>query len=149
MKTRHRARELVLQALYEMDVRNQLSFENYQNDYFPCLTQEEYTALEPEVKIFATLLLRGTLESLEKIDAYISEFSFNRPINRIDAVDRNILRLSIYSLIQNEVHPHIIIDEAVKLSQDFSTQVNYKFINGILDAFQKKLKLEEKFNWLQ
>jgi N utilization substance protein B len=146
MKTRHRARELVLQALYEMDVRNQLSFENYQNDYFPCLTQEEYTALEPEVKIFATLLLRGTLESLEKIDAYISEFSFNRPINRIDAVDRNILRLSIYSLIQNEVHPHIIIDEAVKLSQDFSTQVNYKFINGILDAFQKKLKLEEKFN---
>ena len=76
----------------------------------------------------------------------ISDFSYNRPLERIDIVDRNILRLSIYSLLQNEVHPHVIIDEAVKLSQDFSTEVNYKFINGILDTFQKKLNLEEKFN---
>jgi N utilization substance protein B len=38
-----------------------------------------------------------------------------------------------------DIHPHIIIDEAVKLSQDFSTEVNYKFINGILDAMQKQL----------
>ncbi|NCD05286.1 MAG: transcription antitermination factor NusB [Spirochaetia bacterium] len=146
MKTRHRARELVLQALYEMDVRNQLSLENYVSDYFPCLTQEEIDELEDEVKIYAAFLLRGTLSSLQQIDTYISEFSFNRPLNKIDAVDRNILRLSIFSLLQNEVHPHIIIDEAVKLSQDFSSEVNYKFINGILDAFQKKLGLEEKFN---
>jgi N utilization substance protein B len=88
----------------------------------------------------------GTLESLDEVDAYISEFSFNRPIDRISIVDRNILRLSIYSMLKSDVHPHIIIDEAVKLSQDFSTQVNYKFINGILDSFQKKLSLEEKFN---
>ena len=146
MKTRHRARELVLQALYEMDIRNQLSLDNYRSDYYPCLTQEEFDALEDEVKIYAAMLLRGTLSQLDKIDTYISEFSYNRPLNKIDVVDRNILRLSIYSLLQNEVHPHIIIDEAVKLSQDFSTEVNYKFINGILDAFQKKLNLEEKFN---
>lgn len=146
MKTRHRARELVLQALYEMDIRNQLSLDNYKSDYYPCLTQEEFDALEDEVKIYAALLLRGTLSQLDEIDTYISEFSYNRPLNKIDVVDRNILRLSIFSLLQNEVHPHIIIDEAVKLSQDFSTEVNYKFINGILDAFQKKLNLEEKFN---
>ncbi len=146
MKTRHRARELVLQALYEMDIRDQLSLDNFVSDSYPCLTQEEYDALEEEVKIYAALLLRGTLSNLDKINTYISEFSYNRPLNKIDVVDRNILRLSIYSLLQNEVHPHIIIDEAVKLSQDFSTEVNYKFINGILDAFQKKLNLEEKFN---
>ncbi|MCY1151908.1 MAG: transcription antitermination factor NusB [Sphaerochaetaceae bacterium] len=146
MKTRHRARELVLQALYEMDIRDQLSLDNFVSDSYPCLTQEEYDALEDEVKIYAALLLRGTLSNLDKINTYISEFSYNRPLNKIDVVDRNILRLSIYSLLQNEVHPHIIIDEAVKLSQDFSTEVNYKFINGILDAFQKKLNLEEKFN---
>lgn len=146
MKTRHRARELVLQSLYEMDIRNNLSLDNLEADYFPCLTQEEIDNLENEVKVFASFLLRGTLSSLDQIDKEISEFSFNRPLNKIDIVDRNILRLSIYSLLQNEVHPHIIIDEAVKLSQDFSTEVNYKFINGILDAFQKKYKLEEKFN---
>ncbi|MGD1820720.1 MAG: transcription antitermination factor NusB [Pleomorphochaeta sp.] len=146
MKTRHRARELVLQSLYEMDIRGKLSIDNLEDDFFPCLTQEEIDELEDEVKIYASLLLRGTLSNLEEIDGYISEFSINRPLTNIDIVDRNILRLSIYSLLQNEVHPHIIIDEAVKLSQDFSSYVNYKFINGILDAFQKKYKLEEKFN---
>ncbi|MBK5200180.1 MAG: transcription antitermination factor NusB [Spirochaetaceae bacterium] len=146
MKTRHIARELVLQALYEMDVRGELSISNYKPNYFPCLDENEMDKLEDEVKIYATSLLMGTLESLEEVDAYISEFSFNRPIDRISVVDRNILRLSIYSMLKSDVHPHIIIDEAVKLSQDFSTQVNYKFINGILDSFQKKLSLEEKFN---
>ncbi len=146
MKTRHRARELVLQSLYEMDINNNLSIDNIEDGNFPCLTQAEIDNLEDEVKIYATFLLRGTLSELVKINNLISEFSFNRPLNKIDIVDRNILRLSIYSLLQNEVHPHVIIDEAVKLSQDFSTEVNYKFINGILDAFQKKYKLEEKFN---
>lgn len=146
MKTRHRARELVLQSLYEMDINNNLSIDNIEDGNFPCLTQAEIDSLEAEVKIYATFLLRGTLSDLEKINHLISEFSINRPLNKIDIVDRNILRLSIYSLLQNEVHPHVIIDEAVKLSQDFSTEVNYKFINGILDAFQKKYKLEEKFN---
>jgi N utilization substance protein B len=146
MKTRHIARELVLQALYEMDVRDELSLSNYKPNYFPCLNEKEMDNLEDEVKIYATSLLMGTLESLDKVDAYISEFSFNRPIDKINVVDRNILRLSIYSMIQAEVHPHVIIDEAVKLSQDFSTDVNYKFINGILDSLQKKLSLEEKFN---
>ncbi len=146
MKTRHRARELVLQSLYEMDIRNNLSLDYLKKDYFPCLTAEEIASLENEVKIYASIILRGTISSIEEIDKSISEFSFNRPLNKIDIVDRNILRLSIYSLLQNEVHPHVVIDEAVKLSQDFSTEVNYKFINGILDAFQKKYKLEEKFN---
>jgi N utilization substance protein B len=146
MKTRHIARELVLQALYEMDVRGELSIDNYRPNYFPCLSDKEMDKLEDEVKIYATSLLMGTLESLDKVDAYISEFSYNRPIDKINIVDRNILRLSIYSLLNTDVHPHIIIDEAVKLSQEFSTDVTYKFINGILDSFQKKLSLEEKFN---
>ncbi len=42
MKTRHIARELVLQALYEMDVRDELSLDNYKPDYFPCLSNEEF-----------------------------------------------------------------------------------------------------------
>lgn len=140
MKTRHIARELVLQALYEMDVRGELALSKYRPNYFPCLSEKEMDNLEDEVKIYATSLLLGTLESLEKVDAYISEFSLNRPIERISVVDRNILRLSIYSLLLKDVHPHVIIDEAVKLSQEFSTEVNYKFINGILDSFQKTIE---------
>lgn len=140
MKTRHRAREIVLQTLYSMDFNNELSLNNMPSS-FAGISSEEDEALEEEVKTFAFLMLRGTLENLDEIDAIISKYSINRPIERIDIVDRNILRLSIYSLLKmkKEVHPHIVIDEAVKLSQDFSTDVTYKFINGILDTIQKDL----------
>ena len=83
--------------------------------------------------------MQGTIENLEQVDELISQFSLNRPLERIDIVDRNVLRISVYSLLYGDIHPHIIIDEAVKLSQDFSTDVNYKFINGILDTMQKQL----------
>ncbi|MCH3916318.1 MAG: transcription antitermination factor NusB [Spirochaetia bacterium] len=138
MKTRHRARELVLQTLYAMDFNNELSVDKIP-DTFAGINETENAELEEEVKVFASLMLRGTLEELDHIDALISEFSINRPIEKIDIVDRNILRLSVYSFLKTDIHPHIIIDEAVKLSQEFSTDVTYKFINGILDAMQKKL----------
>lgn len=138
MKTRHKARELALQTLYAMDFNKELD-----KDHIPVLfsgmTESEYEELEDEVKVFGTYLIHGTIENLEQIDALITSFSLNRPLERIDAVDRNILRMSVFSFLYGDIHPHIIIDEAVKLSQDFSTEVNYKFINGILDTMQKKL----------
>ena len=138
MKTRHKARELALQTLYAMDFNHELTLEALP-PIFSGTTEEEYTQLEDEVKIYGTYLLRGTLENLEKIDALISKYSLNRPLERIDFVDRNILRMSVFCLLYDDIHPHIVIDEAVKLSQDFSTEVNYKFINGILDTMQKQL----------
>ena len=138
MKTRHKARELALQTLYAMDFNKELN-----KDHIPVLfsgmTESAYEELEDEVKVFGTYLIHGTIENLEQIDALITSFSLNRPLERIDAVDRNILRMSVFSFLYGDIHPHIIIDEAVKLSQDFSTEVNYKFINGILDTMQKKL----------
>jgi len=110
-------------------------------EVFPALTEEEQSALEQEVVIFAKYIVCGTIEHLPEIDAMIARFSTNRPIERIDVVDRNILRLSVFSLLYSkDIHPHIVIDEAVKLSQDFSSEVNYKFINGILDSMQKSLQ---------
>ncbi|MDY0244844.1 MAG: transcription antitermination factor NusB [Sphaerochaeta sp.] len=138
MKTRHKARELALQTLYAMDFNHTLSLESIPY-IFSGITDEEYSLLEDDVKLYGMYLVRGTLENLEKIDESISKFSLNRPLERIDIVDRNILRMSVYCLMFGDIHPHIIIDEAVKLSQDFSTEVNYKFINGILDAMQKQL----------
>jgi N utilization substance protein B len=74
----------------------------------------------------------------------IGEYSTNRPLDRIDIVDRNILRFSIFTLLYaKDIHSHVIIDEAVKLSQEFSSDVNYKFINGILDSMQKKLRHDQ------
>ncbi|MGE4583179.1 MAG: transcription antitermination factor NusB [Sphaerochaeta sp.] len=138
MKTRHKARELALQTLYAMDFNHELAEANLPL-LFSGITEEEYEQLEDEVKVYGMYLLRGTLENLERINDLISKYSLNRPLERIDIVDRNILRISVFCLLFEDIHPHIVIDEAVKLSQDFSTEVNYKFINGILDTMQKQL----------
>ena len=138
MKSRHKGRELALQTLYAMDFNRQLE-ERFVEPTFSATTEEEFNQFEDEVKIYGMYLGRGTLENLEEIDALIARFSLNRPVEKIDYVDRNILRISVFCFMHEDIHPHIVIDEAVKLSQDFSTEVNYKFINGILDSMQKQL----------
>ena len=138
MKTRHKARELAVQTLYALDFNKELDGTHIP-DIFSGTTEAEYAELEDEVKVYGMYLVRGTIENLEQINELISKFSLNRPLERIDLVDRNILRMSVFCLLYGDIHPHIVIDEAVKLSQDFSTEVNYKFINGILDTMQKQL----------
>jgi N utilization substance protein B len=138
VKSRHKGRELALQTLYALDFNGELKQGVPEN--FPGLSETEIENLEPEVVLFARYLVTGTLEHLDEIDALISQFSTNRSIDRIDAVDRTILRFSVFSLLYaKDIHCHVVIDEAVKLSQEFSSEVNYRFINGILDSMQKKL----------
>ncbi len=138
MRTRHKARELAIQTLYALDFNNSMAKENIPQ-HFSGISDAEYAELEEEVKLYAHYLVQGTIENLAQVDELISQFSLNRPLDRIDIVDRNVLRISVYCLLYGDIHPHIIIDEAVKLSQDFSTEVNYKFINGMLDTMQKQL----------
>jgi N utilization substance protein B len=139
VKARHKGRELALQTLYALDFNQELQAGIPQG--FPGLSDLEVQSIEPEAILFARYLIVGTLEHLDEVDQLISEFSTNRPLDRIDIIDRNILRFSVYSLLYaNDIHSHVIIDEAVKLSQEFSSEVNYKFINGILDSMQKRLR---------
>lgn len=95
MKTRHKARELALQTLYAMDFNHALD-----KEHIPAtlagMTDEEYVELEDEVKVFSKYLVTGTIENLEEIDRLIGQFSLNRPVDKIDVVDRNILRLSVF-----------------------------------------------------
>ena len=106
---------------------------------------EEVASLDEDDKVFIRFLIYGTIENLEAIDALISKYSLNRPIERIDFVDRNILRIAFYQLaFSRDVHPAIVIDEAVKLSQELSNDVSFRFINGILDAYRKDNLKEER-----
>lgn len=104
MKTRHKARELALQTLYAMDFNHSLSLDSIPY-IFSGITDEEYNLLEDEVKLYGMYLVRGTLENLEKIDDLISKFSLNRPLERIDIVDRDILRMSVFCLMFGDIHP--------------------------------------------
>lgn len=139
MKSRHLGRELALSTLYALDFNNQLVPGMPPVD-FPTMNEQEREQLDPETVLFARFLIAGTLEHLEQIDAMISRFSINRPLDKIDCIDRNILRISVFSLLYSrEIHSNVIITEAVRLSQEYSREVNYKFINGILDSMRKEI----------
>ena len=133
------ARQIAVSTLYCLDFNNELErAEEIDLSIFPGMTEEEMSTLDDEVVVFARYLISGTLENLEHLDKLISTYSINRPIEKINIVDRNILRISFFQ-IENlkDTHPTIIIDQAVKLSQSLSNDVSYKFINGILDTFVK------------
>jgi len=139
VKSRHHARELALMTLYAFDFNNELSEETNFVE-FPTLSAEEEAKLDVDTKMFARYLVLGTIENLNEIDKMISHFSINRPLEKIDRIDRNILRISLFSLLHmKNIHKNIVITEAVRLSQEYSRQMNYKFINGILDSIEKEL----------
>ncbi len=147
MKSRHKGRELAVQALYAMDFNKTLQSGAALLEEFPGLTREEQDNLEQDVVLFARHLVAGTIEKLQVVDALISVYSTRRSFDRIDIIDRNILRISVFSLLYvTDIHPHVVIDEAVKLSQEFSSDVNYRFINGLMDAMMQELAVfKEKY----
>ena len=134
---REKARFIAVSELYSLDFNGRLD-ETPDLTVFEGMTEEEMGALDEETALMARYLIKGTLENREHIDSLIAEYSINRPIEKINIVDRNVLRISIFQLDSlKDTHPTIIIDQAVKLSQSLSNDVSYKFINGILDKIVK------------
>jgi N utilization substance protein B len=98
------------------------------------------SADEAAVRLFADPLIRGTLEHRAEADAIITKHAKNWELNRIAAVDRNILRLAIYEMLhRDDIPPVVSINEAVDIAKKFSTQDSGKFVNGILDKVKGEL----------
>ena len=97
--------------------------------------------LEKEENYFsyAIDLVDGILEKLEEIDALITELVTNWEFSRIAKTDLAILRLGIYEILfRLDVPPVVVIDEAVEISKDFSSDNSRKFLNGVLDQASKR-----------
>jgi N utilization substance protein B len=87
---------------------------------------------------FARFLFLGALEHIQEIDDEIKKHLVNWDFDRVNKVDLSILRLSVYTLLyQRDVHPTIVIDEAIDIAKDFSQDESYKFINAVLDNIRK------------
>lgn len=87
---------------------------------------------------FPKMLVLGTIENIENIDKIISENLENWTIERLNSVDKAILRLSAYSLLyQKDIPPAVVIDEAINLAREFGTDDSYKFVNAVLDSIKK------------
>jgi N utilization substance protein B len=86
-------------------------------------------------------LANGVELKREETDELISEFSHTWTIQRIPAIDRNILRLAIYELIvRADVPVAVVINEAVELAKRFSTEESGKYVNGMLSAIAKRVR---------
>ncbi len=125
---RRRARELALQALYEVDAAGHAPEEVVNH-----LLAEE--GLPEENANFTRELVSGVIQNKEKIDKNIQSFAPAWPIEQIPMVDRNILRLAIFEiLIDNKVPVKVAINEAVEIAKAFGSDNSSKFINGVLGS---------------
>lgn len=126
--TRHKARMLALQALYEVDSvarRPEIVIERL-------LTEAD---LSREISEFSRELVSGTVKNRDEIDIYIKKFAPAWPIDQIAMVDRNILRLAIFEILfDNKVPIKVAVNEAVELAKTFGSESSAKFINGVLGS---------------
>ena len=125
---RRKARELALQALYEVD-----SAGHEPEEVVDHLLSEE--GLPEENANFTRELVSGVIQNREKIDENIQNFAPAWPIEQIPVVDRNILRLAIFEiLIDNKVPVKVAINEAVEIAKAFGSDNSSKFVNGVLGS---------------
>ena len=132
MGTRRRARELALQLLYQYEL-TEASPEEMQAGF------EEWRNAGEGIRAFADALLRGTLERLDAIDEELGRQTTHWRLERLAAVDRNILRLAMFELIYETDTPHaVVIDEAIEIAKKFGAKDSGRFVNGVLDGFVKR-----------
>lgn len=125
---RRKARSLALRALYERDSIG----------HDPAKTLERLIGREAlsEANVgFARELVGGVITHIEAIDAKIRDFAPVWPIDQLSLVDRNILRLAIFEILQdNKVPVKVAINEAVELAKTFGSESSSRFINGVLGS---------------
>ncbi|MGH9359080.1 MAG: transcription antitermination factor NusB [Terriglobia bacterium] len=131
MASRRKARELALQMLFQWDV-GQHSPEQVVATF---LTPRK---LAPETRQFACTLFEGAVREMGELDGLLRSQAEHWRLERMAAVDRNILRLGLYELLHSPEIPHpVVLDEALELARRFSTMDSVSFINGILDGILK------------
>jgi len=135
---RTRARELAMQGLYQLDVQGYDLFERL-GEFFIENDPDDF------VRKLASDWTKGTWESLAQCDELIVASTIKWEFSRLSPVDKSILRLAVYQLkFCPNIPPRVVINEAIELAKKFSTAQSSAFVNGVLDAVFKKLKVETK-----
>lgn len=98
---------------------------------------DEYFPQVEAYKVFSLKIFEGVCCKKEEIDSLIAKYAKNWELDRMAVVDRNIIRLAAYEIIDMPETPiNVIIDEAVEISKKYSTRDSSKFVNGILDKLK-------------
>ncbi len=133
MATITHAREAVIQTLYAKELGN----EDAINQFDELLNEKKIKGKKAE---FAKKLLNGILEHIDEIDEIIKNHLIDWSFDRLDKVDKQILRVGVYELKYTDTPFQIVIDEAVKIAKNFSEDKSKNFINGILDKVAKEIR---------
>lgn len=135
MGTRRKSRELALQMLFQADMGKQKP-EEVRNTFW-----RERRDVEGEVQGFAEDLFRAATDRSTEIDRLIEGHAENWRMDRMAAVDRNILRAAIAELMGFPDTPRaVVINEALEIARRFSSPESVQFINGVLDSVGRDLE---------
>jgi transcription antitermination protein NusB len=135
MASRHKAREQALQVLFQWDARKNTASESI-DAFYGSLSSEDGEVITKR-DAFLELLVNGTVSQIVEIDGQITRHAEHWRLERMPAVDRNILRLAVYELLHTDTPPPVLIDEAIELARRFSGKESVQFVNGVLDAVRR------------
>jgi transcription antitermination protein NusB len=125
---RHKARELALQVLYEVDsVKHQpqesLKLLAEKNDY------------SEDIISFTQELINGVIDNKQELDRNIQDFAPAWPLDQISIIDRNVLRIAIFEILHtNKIPVKVAINEAIELAKTFGSNNSSRFVNGVLGS---------------
>jgi transcription antitermination factor NusB len=135
---RTKARELAMQALFQLDVQGSALLTEL-NDFF--------TENEPEADIRrqASEWTNGAWENVAVCDELITNATIKWKLSRLSMVDKSILRLAVYHLkFCADIPPKVTINEAIELAKKYGTDKSPAFVNGVLDGVLKKIQPEKQ-----
>jgi len=132
MRNRTKGRECALKILYAAEIRKDTP-EEYARIFW-----ENHPIIKEEIKEFSNFLINGTSKNKEFIDAAISKYATNWQIQRMPAIDRNILRVATFELLfAGDIPPKVSINEAIDVAKRYGDKDSGKFVNGVLDKINK------------
>lgn len=136
MSNRHLARTIAMQSLYQWDFLGKPSHR------IPDFIKDNLDDFAPDFddKGFIADLVENTIANAEKIDAIITTFAPDWPLEQITNVDRNILRIGVYELkFSDQIPSKVAINEAIELAKTFGGESSGRFVNGVLGAIFKDM----------
>ena len=140
ISAKSKARRCAVQALYQWQMTGQ-NLSTIEREF-----QEDQRLKNAQKSYFADLF-HGVPKNLDKIDASMLDF-VDRDVEKLDPVERAILRIGVYELLQKPEIPYrVVINEGVELAKCFGADGSHRYVNGVLDKvaqIQRKLEIEAK-----
>ena len=127
MSRRSRAREIVLQVLYQDDLNSDQP-EDIRLRFISARLNQDQELVE-----FAEQLLAGVRRHRDAVDQKLGEIARNWKLSRMAATDRNVLRLGAYEILFTETPDRVAINEAIELAKRYGSDNSSQFVNGVLD----------------